>query len=262
MAFPKQSGIELPLLQEIEAMGGEASRKKLFPKVALHFPQITAQDLDKINPKGENQWEQVVKRVRNKLSREGEISTGGGIWRITDKGRARLKKAGFPVKPVVASPLPPIDEVARLVQEIKSLTEKLAELAKKGKAETLPTHDELVQKIKEMGEMLGKVTEPMSGVPFKHDCVWRDNRYTIPKLVVEVCDKGNLPKDILSLDWAVANWGAKSILVIFDATDFQAAQTKFGQRSEIYPIKAEDMLKLHSLLQAGNVKALRSIFAA
>lgn len=123
------------------------------------------------------------------------------------------------------------------------------------------THDELVQKVKEMGNILGKSTESVLGVPYKHDCVWRDNPWANPKLVVEVCDKGILDKDIASLDWAVTSWGAKGILVIFDAADFQSAQKKLAQKSQIYPIKAEDMLKLHSLLQAGNIQAVRSIFA-
>ena len=124
----------------------------------------------------------------------------------------------------------------------------------------MPTHDEMVQKVKEMGEMLGKVTEPVPGVPYRHDCVWRDNPYATPKLVWEVCDKGNLDKDIASLIWTVKNWGANGILVTFGESDFYTAQKKLAQESQIHPLKAEDILKLHSLLQAGNTQAIRSIF--
>lgn len=136
------------------------------------------------------------------------------------------------------------------------------ELAKKGKGE-MPrlTHDELVQKIKEIGEMLGKRAEGPWGPVCKHDCVWRDNPYANPRLVWEVCDKGNLDKDIASLIWAVKNWNAKGILVLFEESDFHTAQKKLAQESQIYPLKADDMLKLHSLLQAGNIQAVRSIFA-
>lgn len=122
------------------------------------------------------------------------------------------------------------------------------------------THDEVVQKVKEMGEMLGKVVEPVPGVPYRHDCVWRDNPYANPKRVVEVCDKGNVDKDIASLIWAVKNWSAECMLVIFDESDFHTAQKKLAQESQIYPLKADDVLKLHALLQAGNIQAVRSIF--
>ena len=109
--------------------------------------------------------------------------------------------------------------------------------------------------------MLGKLAEVKWGPKFEYDCVWKDNLYASPKLVIEVCDKGNLYKDITSLDWAATTWGAKGIWVIFDDSDFHKATEMLAQKSQIYPIKAEDMLKLHSLLQAGNTKAVRSIFA-
>jgi hypothetical protein len=123
------------------------------------------------------------------------------------------------------------------------------------------THDELVQKIKELGEMLGKVIKHEGPAEYKHDCVWKETRYANPRLVVEVCDKGNLDKDIASLIWAVKNWNANCILVLFEESDFHTAQKKLAQESQIYLIKAEDMIKLHSLLQAGNIKTIRSIFA-
>ena len=123
------------------------------------------------------------------------------------------------------------------------------------------THDELVQKVKEIGQMLGRIAEVKSGPKFEYDCVWKDNPYASPKLVIEVCDKGNLYKDITSLEWAVTTWGAKGIWVIFDDSDFHKAKEMLAQKSQIYPIKAEDMLKLHSLLRAGYTQAIRSIFA-
>ena len=108
--------------------------------------------------------------------------------------------------------------------------------------------------------MLGKTAEVEQGEVYKHDGLWRDKPYAIPKLVIEVCDKGNLDKDIASLIWAVETWGANGILVLFEDSDFHAAQRKLAQEKPIHPIKCEDVLKLHSLLQAGNIKAIKSIF--
>lgn len=45
MPFPRVEEIEVPLLLEIEAMGGEARPKEIYLKVASHFPQITEEDL-------------------------------------------------------------------------------------------------------------------------------------------------------------------------------------------------------------------------
>lgn len=118
----------------------------------------------------------------------------------------------------------------------------------------------LVEKIREMGEMLGKVTKHEGPAEYKHDSVWKDHRYAIPKLVWEVCGKGNFDKDIASLIWAVKSWSAKGILVLFEESDFQAARKKLAQEREIYPLKAEDVLKLHSLLQSGYAQAIRTIF--
>ncbi len=275
MALPKEKDIELPLLLEIYNMGGEVGLQdhpKLYKQVASHFPAITPQDLKETLPSsGANKFENRVEWARFNLIKKGESDASSptspkGIKRIINKGIERLRQEGFlekggQVKPVVVLS-PPIDEVDKLVQEIKGMTEKLAELAKKVKEETPRlTHDDLVQKIKEMGEMLSKIAEVESGPVFRHDCVWKDKPYANPKLVVEVCDKGNLDKDIASLIFAVKNWDAKGILVLFEESDFHAAQRKLAQESQIYLLRSDDVLKLHSLLQAGNAQAVRSIFA-
>lgn len=198
-------------------------------------------------------WKHLVASAIQGLKKEGKVdkADNGWVW----KGVKPLPS------PRLLPPSATPDEPDKLAKEIRDLLENLVGLAKKEKKEKpRPSHDELVQRVKEMGEMLGKVIEPVTGALYKHDCVWRDNPYANPRLVVEVCDKGNLDKDIASLIWAVKNWGAKSILVLFEESDFYTAQNKLAQESQIYPLKVEDVLKLHSLLQAGNTQAIRSIF--
>jgi len=190
-------------------------------------------------------WKHLVASAIQALKKGGKVAKvdNGWVW-------ASLKPP----------PPPPPDGPDKLAEEMKNLLEKLVELAKKGKEEVLPSHDELADRVKEMGQMLGKTTEGPWGPVYKHDCVWKDNPYANPKLVVEVCDKGNLDKDIASLLWAAKNWGAKGILVAFEESDFQAAQKKLAHESQICSLKAADMLKLHALLQAGKVQAIKSIF--
>jgi len=190
-------------------------------------------------------WKHLVASAIQGLKKEGKVRKGDNGW-------------VWAAKPL---PSPPPDESSKLAEQIKGLVAELAELAKKTKEETAePTHDELVERIKEMGQMLSKKAEGPWGPVYKHDCVWRDNPYANPKLVWEVCHKGILDKDIASLIWAVKNWGAKGILVLFEESDFHTAQNKLAHESQIYPLKVEDLLKLHSLLKAGNTKAVRSIF--
>lgn len=192
-------------------------------------------------------WKHLVASATQALKKENKVykTDNGWVW------------AG-----VKQPPSSPPDEPDKLAEQIKSLLEKLIGLAKK-EEEKQPrlTHDELVQKIKEMGEMLGKIANVKWGPKYEYDCVWKDNPYANPKLVIEVCDKGNLYKDITSLNWAVTTWAAKGVWVIFDDSDFHKAKEMLGQESQIYPLKAEDVLKLHSLLQAGYAQAIRAMFS-
>ena len=47
MAYPKQSEIEIPLLKEIKKAGGEVRPQDIYTKVAQHFGQLTAEDLER-----------------------------------------------------------------------------------------------------------------------------------------------------------------------------------------------------------------------
>ncbi|MBL7119316.1 MAG: hypothetical protein ISS53_01380 [Dehalococcoidia bacterium] len=181
---------------------------------------------DRTNPKLPY-WKHLVATAISALQKGGKVRKADSGW----------IRAG--VKPLP----PPPDGPEKLAEEIVRLS-----------------HEDLVQKVKEMGSMLGKAVEGPWGPVYRHDCVWKDNPYANPKLVMEVCDKGNLDKDIASLLWAVKTWGATGILVAFDQSDFQATKRKLAEESHIYPLKADDVLRLHSLLQAGHIQAIRAIF--
>jgi len=45
MSFPKREEIEVPILAELDAMGGEAKTDDIYPRVAKHFPQIWAEEV-------------------------------------------------------------------------------------------------------------------------------------------------------------------------------------------------------------------------
>lgn len=195
--------------------------------------------------------------IRLRLVERGELDSKAprGLWRITDKGRERLKQAGIEVKPCIVP-----DEIGKLVQTIKDMVERLGQLAKEAKpTPLLPSPDEIIQKIKEMGELLGNKVEVKWGPVYEHDCCWRPTPYANPELVWEVCYKGVPEKDIVSLDWAVKNWKAKGILVLFDEADFEKAKKVIPTGRQIHPLKVENVVSLYSLIKAGNIDVLKTI---
>jgi len=94
MAMPSQTDIELPLLLELERLGGRARKgKELYYKVASHFPKLTQEDLERTRESTKvNLWGNNVDWARNKLRERGELNGGEwGIWEMTDAGRRRLR---------------------------------------------------------------------------------------------------------------------------------------------------------------------------
>jgi restriction system protein len=109
MAIPSVKYIELPLLQELEAAGGKAKPTELYDKVAKHFPQLTSADRKARHPISDAFiWENRVRWARQHLVNKGEIDASVyGIWKITDRGRARL--GTIPSPPLLPpSPTPPM----------------------------------------------------------------------------------------------------------------------------------------------------------
>ncbi len=91
--LPKQREIELPLLEVLVELGGQGRPADIYPLVAKKFPQIREEDLMETLPSGANKWTNRVQWARQGLVAKGEIdSPAHGIWRITDKGRRRLRE--------------------------------------------------------------------------------------------------------------------------------------------------------------------------
>ncbi len=125
MAIPSEKDIELPLLQEIEAAGGEARPSDLYDRVARHFPQLTQADREaRYERTGQLIWPNKVQWVRNRLVRRGELNASTrGIWRITDRGRARL---GVIPAPLPQLPLPTMAELLdRQKQQVRTQLNEL-----------------------------------------------------------------------------------------------------------------------------------------
>jgi len=114
VAIPSEKEIEIPLLQEIEAAGGEAKPAALYDKVAKHFPHLTSADQKARHPKsGILIWTNRVQWTRQHLVNKGEIDASVyGIWKITERGRARLGKGV--VRPSIHKP-PQLSTIGELL---------------------------------------------------------------------------------------------------------------------------------------------------
>jgi len=120
MAIPSVKYIELPLLTEIKAVGGEAKPSELYDKVATHFPHLTLADRKARHPRsGALIWENRVRWARQHLVNKGEIDASmQGIWKITERGKARLGVVP-PPPPHRPAPLPPLPTIAGLLDREK-----------------------------------------------------------------------------------------------------------------------------------------------
>lgn len=192
-------------------------------------------------------WKHLVASAIQGLKKEEKV-------RLSDRGWEWVSEKLPPPPP------PPSDEITKLVQGIKDLAERLGQLVRGAKPSPPLSHDDIIQKLKEIGETLGKKVEVKSGPVYKHDCCWKPTPYANPELVWEACDKGVPEKDIISLTWAVDNWRAKGVLVLFDEADFKKAQERFSHlRRQVYLIKVDDVISLYSLIKGGNIDVLKTI---
>jgi restriction endonuclease Mrr len=93
--IPTQAEIEIPLLEALGELGGEARPKDVYPLVTAKFGQLTEEDLAatlNYGAKKFNKWTNRIQWVRLALITAGEMaSPRRGVWAITEKGRLRLQ---------------------------------------------------------------------------------------------------------------------------------------------------------------------------
>jgi len=185
------------LLLEIERMGGEAHPQNIYPKVTAHFPQLTRADLERKKADGTNLWENRIAWVRYHLAENGEIDKSiRGVWRITEKGRERLRKEGLldkapeEIAPVLVSP------ELRLHQQVQAQLEEIGRTFRKYAK-------------KEYWES-----------PYTYDVIWKETEW-LPRIThaFEVQDKGNLIEALAKLKHAHDTWGSHLFLVVTGEKD-------------------------------------------
>src|SRR5438045_3394945 len=93
--IPTQSEIEIPLLETLQQLGGQARTKDVYPLITSKFSQLTPEDLTVKLKHGERKWFNRVQWTRQSLITSGDmVSPQRGVWAITEKGRKRLEVEG------------------------------------------------------------------------------------------------------------------------------------------------------------------------
>lgn len=229
MPFPKHNEIEVPILIAVEAAGGELRPTRvLFEDLATYFPELTPEDLRAINRSGVNTWENKVHWARLRLVHRGELDRSRyGVWRITEKGRERIRRE--------------VGDVAKARERRES------------------PHAQLSRKIVEIGTVLGKYARrELHEGPYTYDAIWKDAE-SAPRVThaFEVQDKGNVLEALVRLKHAYDNWGSRLFLVVTGERDrsrvrrllapyFAGAFHEIGAATAL--LSPEEVDELHSTL--------------
>jgi restriction system protein len=112
--IPAQVDIEIPLLEVLEASGGQARPRDIYPLVTARFPQLTEEELSLKLKHGESKWINKIQWTRQSLVTSGDMaSPQRGVWAITEQGRKRLEEqckeqAAIPIR-IAPSPVSLVD---------------------------------------------------------------------------------------------------------------------------------------------------------
>ncbi len=142
-------------------------------------------------------WENRIAWVRYQLAENGEIDKSvRGMWRITEKGRERLRKEGLLKKEPEEIAPPLISPELRLHQQVQT-------------------------QLEEIGRTFGKYAKrEHREAPYTYDVIWKDVEW-LPRIThaFEVQDKGNLIEALAKLKHAHDSWGSLLFLVVTGEKD-------------------------------------------
>ena len=198
MPFPEASRLEVPILLELKAVGGESRPKSLYNTLVSYFPSLTSEDLGSRTGTNRNRWSIRVQEAASRLAHRGEIHRDARIWRLTDAGKERAQKEDMPIQ--------------------------LFLFSDNGKPDL--SHNDIRHRLMKIGEMLGKYSrEEYREGPRRYDVVWKD-RSLSPRIshVFEVQNKGSLENGLANLKHAYDTQRSKPFLVIANEQDMRKAE--------------------------------------
>ncbi len=91
--LPKQTDIEVPLLQAVQALGGKAKPEQVYERLTKHFSDLTDDDLTELDSGGGNKWKNRIRWVRQNSFRRtsflAQTMDGGQSQTMASSGSAR-----------------------------------------------------------------------------------------------------------------------------------------------------------------------------
>lgn len=226
MPLPLTSNIEIPILQELVAVGGDDDVRFLYQRLVSYFPSLSDGELFEIRNNANRKWRAAVQKAGKSLNERQHIRRERGFWRITDAGRklVELESDGFAI----------------------------------AKTETVfLTHEGIQRMIVEIGEILGFYAV----VEFEfYDVVWRANRDSQRiSHVFEVQSKGNIDSAFAKLKRAFDAQRSQPFLILSSERDTnRAAQSLNREFREI-----QDALTILSFVELekihGNLSGIKDL---
>ncbi len=197
MIYPGVERIELPILQELVATGGDEDVRFLYARLVAYFPQLGDGEVRSHGNGHRLQWRRIVQRAGRALSDKREIERVRGRWTITSNGRRRAS-----------------EDATRF-----SLTDDAASSA----ATVSPalSHTEAQEMLLRIGRVLGYYAESEFDY---YDVVWRAGE-TSQRLshVFEVQRKGNIDAALAKLKRAYEAQRSKPFLIVASERDTNRA---------------------------------------
>ena len=191
MSFPKSSALEIPILQELVAIGGAEDLRFLYERLINYFPQLSDTEIRAIRENSLVSWRKLVQRAGRELDAKNFLKREHGFWTVTEKGKLEVETEarGFSVSKIEYKELSHIDIQAMLIG---------------------------------IGESIGFYAE----TEFEFfDVVWRESKKT-PRLshVFEVQSKGNIDSAFAKLKRAYDAQRSKIFLVLTSERDLKRAR--------------------------------------
>ena len=222
MSLPISSTIEIPILQELNAVGGTDDVRFLYERLSGYFPQISESEISEIKRGGNNSWRKGVQKAGKMLDEKNFIRRSRGIWTITEKGNAVIESesSGF------------------TLTNLKS-----AEL----------NHLNIQEMLIEIAESLGFYAEK----EFEYyDVIWRENKNSSRiSHVFEVQSKGNIDSAFAKLKRAFDAQRSKPFLILSSERDTNRALKSLNQEfreleKSITILSFAELRKIHENLAA------------
>ena len=205
MAYPGVVWIELPILQELVAMGGGEDLRFLYERLVAYFPQLDEEEVRALGNGRRSQWRRVVQRAGRSLAEKREIERVRGRWTITALGRKRVaaEDLRFSLAENGAS------ELSAATSRPKSFS-----------------HAEVQQMLLDIGRVLGYFAQQEFDY---YDVVWRTNEAS-PRLshVFEVQRRGSIDGALAKLKRAYETQRSKPFLIVASERDTNRAERQLS----------------------------------